>query len=179
MYNYSVRYDLFFIHIPKTAGTSIHTALEIEPDRRGHRTLETLYDLYGTTILKTPCFTVVRNPWDRMVSLYEFRKQKKDIPSSYTFKKWLLKGAVSIIERMNCVDIVALDGTKPVEVLRYENLAQEWNNFAIKYKIETKELPKLNAADKRADYRNYYDQESLKLVEKVFEKDIKQFNYNF
>lgn len=79
-----------FIHIPKTAGTSItHSMLKetgIKPasikgvDGKNHDVIThsgalQLKQILGVHYDEFYSFTVVRNPWDRMVSLYNFKLQ--------------------------------------------------------------------------------------------------------
>ncbi len=64
----SHRYKCIFVHIPKTAGRSIAAALEVPWGGAAHRTFR--------SYRRTPAlreyfsFSVVRNPWDRFVSIY-------------------------------------------------------------------------------------------------------------
>lgn len=39
MKNYSKKYNVVFVHIPKNAGTSINDTLEINKKDRGHKSL--------------------------------------------------------------------------------------------------------------------------------------------
>lgn len=87
---YSKKYNAFFIHIPKTAGSSIYTLLDLNPqeyseeafntlDRwipsRQHMTaLEIIGRMDSSTWSNSYKFTVVRHPYDRIVSSYEFLK---------------------------------------------------------------------------------------------------------
>jgi chondroitin 4-sulfotransferase 11 len=90
-----------FIHIPKTAGTSIKTTLDFVKYRTNHRTLKNLINLEPPTGIDWPWqkdgienyfkFAFVRNPWDRAVSSYFYwankyhqrikNKQNSNIPN--------------------------------------------------------------------------------------------------
>ena len=82
--------NLLFIHVPKNAGKSIMKAFEIGADPVLKRSVvesvateraslhpEGRYKSeYIDKLIK---FAVVRNPWDRIVSLYHFRKRENDL----------------------------------------------------------------------------------------------------
>ena len=85
--------EIVFIHIPKTAGTAIEIALgikaaggiseeailwgEASQERGGSKQHYTYEEILSAKphVKSWPAFAVVRNPWDRMVSLYHFLKQ--------------------------------------------------------------------------------------------------------
>jgi len=97
---YSARHNYIFIHIPKTGGTSLARALEARAAaddimlgdtpkalKRRHRVKgvaaagrlwkhSTLADIAGLVtpeqIAQARIFTMVRNPWDRVVSYYHW-----------------------------------------------------------------------------------------------------------
>ena len=66
-----------FIHIPKNAGTAIETlfgnsSFKIQPPKHANiheikKTFPEIYDSYST-------FTIIRNPYDKMVSWYFYLK---------------------------------------------------------------------------------------------------------
>ena len=73
-----LRADLFrqtgvaFIHVPRTAGTSIGSALYGR--FIGHFGLADLVAVAPRNVLALPRFTMVRNPWDRLVSAWSFAR---------------------------------------------------------------------------------------------------------
>lgn len=124
--NISDKYKLIFFHLPKCAGKSIISALDIKTNdetnlKSGLRQTTAMgYDtVYWNKLIypekwKTYTkFTIVRNPWDRVVSIYHFRKKENDLyklfppvlgtnikggdklgpdGKEWEFKRWLLSG---------------------------------------------------------------------------------------
>jgi len=70
------RYKCVFIHIPRTGGTSIEASFEKE-DRSGER------HIFAHEIPSLPAdhfkFSFVRDPWDRMLSYYRWRKSPESV----------------------------------------------------------------------------------------------------
>ena len=67
---------LIFVHIPKTAGTSIYKALGFFDGRGliGHRPIEEYKENYGEYWNRYLKFAVVREPIDRFISAYKFAR---------------------------------------------------------------------------------------------------------
>lgn len=82
--------NLMFLHVPKAAGRSILEAFNLQ--KRGGLINRSICDAvttvqYFTTeeLKQYTKFTVVRNPWDRIVSLYNFRKVNNDLYNAYKY----------------------------------------------------------------------------------------------
>lgn len=90
---------LFYIHIPKTSGTSLYANLlrqgvniekyfftdkntDISPHHYHLDILPKKYNQYKK-------FTIVRNPWERTMSAYFYRNQKQKTLDLEHFNKWL------------------------------------------------------------------------------------------
>ena len=282
--NHSDKYKLIFFHLPKCAGKSVINAMEIK--RLDKTNIKT--DLKQTTLLgfeqaywnqkiypekwnTYKKFTIVRNPWDRMVSLYHYRKKENDLyklfppafgmnimggdsvgpdGKEWDFKRWILssfvKGltidkrasfnneylsiykalkydsktlkeatehhrfftekdnyiklcssekTISVrpdnsyelfvyvrdrIEWWNQIDIISgLYGEKLIDyILRFEHLEEMWNKMFEEIGYEPPKLPKIGAC-KHKHYSEYYDDETRKFIGRLFEKDIKEFGYEF
>jgi hypothetical protein len=147
--NESTLYPLIFFHIPKNAGVSIRRILEI--DTKMHpfnfsRTTNLGIDIKKYTdpeIFKSYYkFTVVRNPWDRMVSLYHFRKKENDLfmhnmsagkvfgpdGTIWGFKKWILNSEIKAVKN-NKVLFDLAEGKKPTKTKRTEGFLREHIDF--------------------------------------------------
>ena len=90
--NISDKYKLIFFHYPKCAGKSVVDALGIKTSDKTNiesgmrQTIGYGVDYYNWNSQIYPekwntykKFTIVRNPWDRAVSLYNFRKKENDL----------------------------------------------------------------------------------------------------
>ena len=163
--------NLTFVHIPKTGGMSVRMWLSKNTPRYIHPSLPMI----------TPQQTcaVVRNPWDRVVSLWAFwnKLKKANIPfdnfvrnlSSFKFndvswftfdqpqKAWIPNGVTYL--------------------LRFETLDRDFVQIQNLFGC-TDPLPKINASD-HADYHTYYTDETRDIVARVFKDDIDTFGYTF
>ena len=183
----SHKHKFIFIHIPRNAGRSIIVALkEKYPDvRRLAWSHARLKDVRRKVKLRNYWkVAVVRNPYERMVSLYCFLKQKKrfyetrkgkmkeskDMPE---FTEWLLNlGKKS--HNIRTSDTPQYDWIRgyKVKIIRYENLVKDVKKiFGIKLTMTHK--------TKHKHYRDYYDERSKAYIERVFKKDLKVFGYEF
>lgn len=93
----SNKFKVIFIHIPKCAGCSIEKAFNEK--LMNHETAENIYEKAPNLWNKYYKFTIVRNTWDRFVSMYHFRKKNKIFSkwdyffkekSNISFKEWLM-----------------------------------------------------------------------------------------
>jgi hypothetical protein len=172
------RFRILFVHIPKTGGSSISRWLR---DRGGeysdgfiHTSLQqTKHDLSALW-----SFCVVRNPWDRMVSLYHYVCKVNPDFQNVDFHGWLQTG-VSYQKHWYSVSTPQLDWiqTKPNCIMRFESLNKEFEVVQSFFDDYTP-LPKINSTQ-HSPYQDYYNDWSKKLVADMFYKDIKEFNYKF
>lgn len=189
--------SIVFIHIPKTGGSSIHDTLKALYGKSNvkfdgcHHTLSELLDKYSECkeYIK---FSVVRNPWDKMVSQFEYSKKVRDQSvlkvDNDNFQTWLkrlykYKYDNNIVKYFcgNSTDwLLNSDGDIDMDaILRFENLNEHFKIFCEKYNLKYLQLPYKNVSPNRKPYQEYYDDETKSLVMKHFKKDINLFNYKF
>ena len=182
-------FDSFvFIHINKTGGSSIAKALNIPFD---HATaLEKIEEIGCEKWQKRLTFTVVRNPWDKVVSHYHYRQKTNQtnlLNKPISFQEWVqlayekqdpfyYDSPKMFMPQMDWITNKKGDVLVD-EILHFENLSHDFNELMQKLgKIEA--LPHLNES-KRGNYRNYYDETTAEIVRAWFEKDIRHFGFQF
>ena len=115
-------------------------------------------------------FTFVRNPWDRLVSAYQYSKR---FGNTTDFKEWV----VNIDPNHKYGP--QYDFVKGSDFIgKFENLQEDFNIVCDKIGIPQQQLPHKNAT-KHKHYTEYYDDETRQIVAEKYAKDIEYFNYEF
>jgi hypothetical protein len=181
--------DFIFVHINKTAGSSIEEALGL---RFRHRTARQIIEEIGGGKWRE-CFTfaVVRNPWDRVVSHYSYRVQTNQTglgDGKVGFADWV-RESYSLrnpefhdkpMMFMPQVDWISdAEGRILVNfVARFENLQADFDSVCKRIGRDPVLLPHRKQS-RHGAYREYYDAESRRIIGDWFQKDIEQFKYSF
>lgn len=181
--------DCVFIHINKTGGTSIEAALGLNFQ---HRTAAEMRARLGSAAWQRKfTFSVVRNPWDRVASQYDYRvmtNQTGLADEKIPFTEWVIRAygesEPSLRDRrrmfMPQLDwLTDSDGNVIVDFVgRFENLAGDFEEICARLG-RTAALPHLKASPPRAGYRERYDAESRAVVASHFSRDIEYFGYDW
>jgi len=129
-------------------------------------------------------FTFVRNPWDRLVSEYEFLLRKTEHGRHERVKK--LGGFGEFIRmqipRRDAYQINMMcdrHGKVLMDFIgKLENLQEDWKTVCERTGIPYQELQRKNASE-RSHYQDYYDSESRQLVARHWAREIELFGYTF
>ena len=198
-----------FVHIPKTGGTSFATAYEdraaaddiligdtpkarrrknrlaglTAPGRLWkHSTLADVGDLVGEEFFVC---TIVRNPWDRMVSYYHWlRDQRFAHPAvaraqALDFAGFLRDPVIQQSLRASPASryVTRADGAMQcaafVRLEHPEDWQPVWEYLGFQLNI-----PHLNASDRQSDWRGYYDSEGIEIMRDLAAADIARFGYS-
>ena len=179
-----------FIHINKTAGTSIGKAIGLPV--KDHLTAREVIARVGRERWDSAfTFTLVRNPWDKVVSHYEYRrkKNKTGIASrNILFSDWveLTYGDNKDTFYYNNprsfqpqVDWLKDDeGKISMDFIgKFESINEDFTHIRKAIGIDIK-LPHLNASNRR-DFQSYYNDKTRDIVARWFREDIEVFGYRF
>lgn len=164
---------LIFIHIPKNAGTSVHsyfnTPIEsILPDKTW-KEYSSFFNEYWEEYTK---FSIVRNPYCRFKSFYKYLKIGKDINHFAKIVKgkkdrmYITKPQYHYI--CNEANDIVVD-----KIIRYENLEDDLK------KIGIKNFPRVNESKKISEERMIMNENTINLIHSIYKKDFEILNYDF
>jgi GR25 family glycosyltransferase involved in LPS biosynthesis len=186
----------FFMHIPKTGGTSIDESNLFESPRFGHADLQRFKHLLADDYRYYRCFTLVRNPWDRLASAFYY------ISEGGSGSKWDLLTKANHIGRYQgdfkkfLGDFITLP-TKYLKLLHFKPMIEFFNpqhcdvDFYIQ-KLESidrlEELNdflgmQLNMPHKRrrrsyANVQKVYDEALFMAIRQIYISDVNSFGYD-
>ncbi|MFD1159110.1 sulfotransferase family 2 domain-containing protein [Roseovarius aestuarii] len=207
--------NYIFVHIPKTGGTSLALALEARAMKddiligdtpkalrrrnrlKGKQTAgrlwkhSTLTDIDGLVpldqITRAFTFTLVRNPWDRMVSYYHWlQDQSFDHPAVELAKSRDFNGFLNapqtkaaLIAQPSDHYMTSSDGREHASAyLRLEHFAADaaplWDHLGFELS-----LPATNQSKRDPAYENYYSDADRQLIADICASDIRRFGYRF
>lgn len=190
------RTDVIFIHITKTAGTSVARTLNCctvkETGQPKHRTaLQIINEIGQKKYDNAFKCTFVRNPWDRMLSYYRFKRDvMKNLPYLKTgnFNDWILDPAFDqqlLTDQYLAVSqvdwLVNTNGKVDIDFIgRFENLSADFEKLCQQINVTpAKPLRKVVVSGPTLNYRDVYTPESKAVVDKLYQRDIEYFGYTF
>lgn len=191
-----------FIHIYKCGGTSLREILKNDITfniLKSHSTAlevkkyfyeKKVFDYFNNSFI----FSFIRNPFEWTVSLFNFIKYNVEHENyneikEYDFDdfcKWIVK-AIAIKKQntngtYNTLTEFLYDNENNLLVDfvgRIENYEHDIKQIAKIINIDINEIPKLNKNKIQSDYKLYYNPDTKTIIEKLFKKDLENFNYSF
>lgn len=194
---------IIFVHIQKTGGNSVTTLFNMPISEPGkHWRAVNLRGRYGPLVWDQYWkFSIVRNPWDRLVSWWAMIDAKRsefdrgNRPN--VFQSYILRNAKSFDDfvKLCSGDVLNTDGPTSMsrnqvdylfdhtgvllvdKIFRFETL-QEDMPIELNQRGLPSKLPNVNASI-RGHYKEYYTRELQDIVAEMYRKDIEAFNYRF
>ena len=181
--------NFVFIHINKTGGTSIANNIKLYSKR--HLTVKEVQEQIGLDWFRAFTFTIVRNPYDKVVSQYEYRFRFNHdnirtqnisfdewIKFTYKEKRPLFRKAGQKFFSTQKEWLLNKNGKIDIDyIVRFENLIEDYKMVQDIIGVKEK-LPHLNKTE-RKPYKKYYSEESKKIIEDYFRDDFEEFNYEY
>ena len=140
-------------------------------------------------------FTVVRNPWDRAVSQYEYLQDVDNLRHwlwKYpTFDEWCevlhyrhMRPGMVWPEGLNrgdrCDPQVAYTFPELDFLVRFESIQGDWEELTELLGVPGTELMHANKTrSKRPDYRTMYTSCTERMIGEVYAEDVARFGYDF
>jgi len=195
-----------FVHVPKNAGNAITAAIPGEHHEsmklsHGHVTLREILQI-NSVYTQYFSFAFVRNPFDRLYSLYQFNlpfvprfKHRNDYLElglnwyeSCSFKQWLIEKDTwagwdvdkeRLPEQRATQTPYLIDGNNRIGVDyigHFENIENDFKAVCSIIDVTTR-LLKSNRSKREKDYMKMYDNEMIDFVVKHHQIDLDNFGY--
>ena len=191
----SSKHRVIFVHTPKCAGTTIINYFKSKWDdlENKHLTMDEIVDLLEDDLSEYFKFTIIRNPWERMASLYSYlqspnsRRVFKELNEKYdtnTFEKFILKLPVLKEEynpKTTFMSILEYIGDYEYDmVIDITELDSRLSEIFPKFGMEFRKNPiKSNKSTNTNKNMRMYTTEMVKIVSDVYSDDVKRFNFKF
>ena len=191
----SHKYKCIFTHIQKNGGTSIKVPLG-KLNGYFHHPAREQKNVFGKYWGEYYKFSIVRNPWDRIVSIYHYyllnnepsnSKIKQIMPKTFESfcksylgdnpQKWMTGwlGGEYILQKNW---ITNKNGDIIIDYVgRYETINESFEHIKKELSING-ELPHIRKSDHK-NYKEYYTNELIELVRNKLKEDIELFDYKF
>jgi len=193
----SDKYKLIFIHIPKNAGTAITNTLDMYDI--GHHGWQYYKSKYPQKWEQYKKISVTRNPWDRLVSCYEYAKMDESYWHSKEGKSKAGKHLdYDLLKDKSFEECLQILKTNP-SLLKHQGWTNQSNyiyngsNLMVNYLLDINNLEdeiskilntnikinKINVSNEN-NYIDYYkNDDMINFVNEFYKKDVNNFNYRF
>lgn len=184
-----------FVHIPKCAGVSVNKTL-FGGLAGGHVSLDGYLNIFEPkSIIEYFKFTIVRNPWDRLVSAYFFLKDggfneddklwaESELGAFHDFDefvcRWVTKDNVWKWHHFRPQHHYMLERREKISldfVGFLENLDEDFAFIAARLGLDCT-LSTVNSSN-HGSYMHYYSDKTRNLVADVYSEDIRLLGYRF
>lgn len=168
-----------FIHIPKNAGMSIETVIS----GHGHESIVDYFGVSGENLGGWNISAIVRNPYDRAVSIWAHGVQLRDCPFEWPekfrdFVYALPRRLWWTHARPQYTFLLTKKGISANHILRYEELDEAYQTICGFHGIENPpELPHVNQSERNRNLICYYDSDLIRRINDIYWDDFRYFGY--
>lgn len=211
----SHKYKFVFLAFPRTGSTTVRKVLDQYADIKSVHVSQTsrrfpfyhhisayelkkVFERRGWRWQEYNRFCVVRNPYDRVVSLYHHHKKLRDrapnekhlyervrdrlVPTP-SFRDYVLRLNPRTRLAAPFQKFIGDEAGDPLvdDIMIFEKLDSMLPRYlqSIGVRVGAGDIPHLNASTNRGNYRAYYDEATRRRVHDVYCATIKRFGYSF
>jgi len=198
------RYSCIFVHVPKSAGTSLRAAIY---GRKSFHVPAIRYYRFDLAAFASYFkFSFVRNPWSRCYSAYEYLAKRIGADPAFPDHRWatavlgdvsdfhafvyrledprfrrVVRSYIHFRDQLDWISLpVGFTGDRRLcmdFVGRYETLGDDYRRLCERLGLDV-QLPRLRSSESR-DYRQAYDTRMVDIVGHLYRADIEAFGYAF
>ena len=178
----SYKHKCIFIHVPKTGGSTIEEMFRQNGmpninSQQVHIGVVKARSLYRSEFNDYFKFSVVRNPWDRVYSVWwNFKQSGKTTQTLEDFCKHLNHRSLLIpqytmldIHRGVCFDYIG----------RFEELEKVFQFVIDKFELKIDKIPHRKKRVGKPRYTEFYTPNSIDRVANFYHADINEWGYNY
>ena len=197
---------LLMVHIPKCAGITMNLIIGLDNpkyfgNKYGHNYASFIKREMGGEYDKLTTFCIVRNPWDKLWSSYNFMKSgstfkapsDKSLLSFETFISDIYNGDKYLqhLSQANDDNLyfhkqknwVFDNGKQVVDIIgKFEDLTSLVEKLEVDFELDglhDKFKTTHSNRTNKGDYKHHYTDEMIELVREMYGDDIKTFGYEF
>lgn len=178
-----------FVHIPKNGGSSLERMLNLGGgifSIKDFSTVINIDDYYK--------FTIVRNPFDKMVSAFTYLRSGKqpvdkpyfDIIIKYKDVNDFLKNYLSIDNNLFKIAHFTPQNLwlkiNGVNKMDYVGRLEDYNNSVktifTNINVNINNITHTNKSN-RGDYKGYFNDESIEIMNRLYKDDLNEFGYEY
>ena len=161
---------------------------------RDHLTANESFLFFGANSWrKLNKFTIVRNSWERVYSIYGYLLRANLIPAEISFSDFIKEiykifsnkeselkiWPKTLYSSVNFLRVYDGSIDKSIRILNYENRLEELENYFNEFNIKFEPAEQLMKSNLGKSYRDAYSDMEIKLVEKIYSEDIVRFDQKF
>lgn len=178
----SHKYKFIFIHVPRTGGTAFMSRFSPYWKSIGMTDITTRWHepiSFFEKFKEFPYYfkiAFVRNPWDRVISMWFVRSKNSTLRSFLSNLKNRLPSDKFVRPQTYWIE----NGSKLNHLARFENYDQEISFIQRKLSLPKLKLDIVRSTPGRSKtYKNYFDKKSIKIVNDIYKSDILNFGYTY